>query len=182
MFYTNRVILSISCFLLLFSCTNQNTFDEQSSQESSSINEDILDNQNELSQDEIKDSIETENKFCPDIKELDYFQKHGTITKTGDNNIIAEIKNDSLYIKVLFQDCIIRYRGIRSVLDCSSSFAKYYKGDLVIYDSTGKDCKHLIHYSEGIEERSDLKILPKYLRKEINEKARNSDTLTYKNL
>jgi hypothetical protein len=154
-------------FLVFFSCNNQNSINEQSPNEPNSVNENILDNQIEQHQDEIQ-SIDIGNEFCPEIKELNYFQKNGTITKTGQNNVVGEIKNESIYMKILLENCVIKYRAIESKLNCSKSFAKFHNGDLVFYDSTDNDCNIIIHFDVGIEDYNNIEILPEYLRNKVS--------------
>lgn len=114
-------------------------------------------------QDQIKPT-EVGNKFCPDTKELDFFQKNGIVKKTGGNNVIGEFKNDSIYVKILLKNCVIKYRAIESMLNCSKSLAKYHNGNLVFYDSTDRDCNIIIHFDIGLENHNSTKVLPKYLQ------------------
>jgi hypothetical protein len=155
-------------FLLLISCNNQSTPDKQTNITSVQVENEQSDNHIEIAvQKEAENIIETKNEYCPEINELDFYQKNGKITRLGKNDLIAELINDSIDIKILVNNCVIRYRSINSTVDSSYSFAKYYNGDLVFYDSIGKDGKHVVHFTIDYDVFDIIETLPTYLRNEI---------------
>jgi hypothetical protein len=150
--------------ILCFSCdNNQDSFSHQLRFESNSIYNSIMKDNFYPQQQEIK-LPETRNELCQNIKELDFYKKNGKVIEIDENSVVGEFKSDSMYSKILLENCIIKYRAIESRLNCSKSFAKYNNGKLVFYDSTDWDCNIIIHFVLGIENYSNAKMLPKYLQ------------------
>lgn len=102
---------------------------------------------------------------CKGNKEVDFYAKYGKVEQSSSNRVVCTYANDSINVKLLLEDCEIRYRTIDNK-NGNSSMAKYYNNELVFFDSLDVDNEPFVRFFAGIDGFNNIDDLPLYIRKD----------------